>query len=187
MTKTHSHECNLSIVYQSFPWATGSSIQLSQICPLPTGMMHQICYHFWNKGNQPQLMSTLGICSFFLLRTSLAALICADGRSFFTPVCHNAVSDQKQGYCPGCGDKVQLGKCHLLGEQALWRQCTHCFQHSTATSIPLYEATCKHSWWPDHRRLPKAAFGTRGYRRTGAEVVCGTNVKEYALTHNVPG
>lgn len=143
MTKPHSHECNLYLIYQSFPWATSSSIRLSQNCALPTGTMHQICYHFWNKGSQPELMSTLGICPFFLLKTSLAALVCADGTSFFTPVCHNAISDQKQGYHPGQGhgDKVQLGKCHILVEQALWERCAHCLQCSTATSIPLYEAT----------------------------------------------
>lgn len=143
MTKPHSHECNLYLIYQSFPWATSSSIRLLQNCALPTGTMHQICYNFWNKGSQPELMSTLGICPFFLLKTSLAALVCADGTSFFTPVCHNAISDQKQGYRPGQGhgDKVQLEKCHILVEQALWERRAHCLQCSTATSIPLDEAT----------------------------------------------
>lgn len=190
MTKIHSHECNLYVIYQCFPWAAGSSIWLSQICWPPTGTMHQICYHFWNKGSQPELMSTLGIRPFSLLGTSLAALICADGRSFFTPVCHNAVPDQKQGYCPrqGHGDKVQLGKCHLLGKQALWEQCAHCLQRSTATSILLHKATCQTQLVARPQAFAKSCIWHKGLQKDrGAAVVCGTNVKEYALLHNVPG
>lgn len=92
------------------------TIKISQIL---TSSMHQIWYNFWIKGSQPEVMSTFGICPFFLLKTSLAALICADGRIFFTPVCHNVMSDQEHGFCPGQGhgDEAQLGKCHLLGGQ----------------------------------------------------------------------
>lgn len=93
------------------------TIKISQ---LPTSSMPQVCYNFWIKGRQPELMSTLGICPFSLFKTSLASLVCADVRNFFTLVCHNVMSDQKQGFSPGQGhgDKAQLGKCHLLGGQS---------------------------------------------------------------------
>lgn len=78
------------------------TIKISQ---LPTSSMHQVCYNFWIKGSQLELMSTLGVCPFSLLKTSLAALICADGRNFFTPVCHNVWS-----------------KARLLPRAGPWRQ-----------------------------------------------------------------
>lgn len=87
--------------------------------------------------NEPTLDSS----SFFLLKTSLAATICADGASFFTPVCPNAVSDQKQGSCSGqgCGDKLQLGKCYLLGKKALWERYIHRLQHCTCNLHPILQ------------------------------------------------
>lgn len=135
-------------------------------------------------------MSTLGICHFFLLKTSLAASICADGTSFFTPVCHNAITDQKQGYHPrqGCGDKVQLGRCHLLGEQALWEWCTCCLQHSSVTSIPPHEATCWAQLVARPREFAKSCVWYMRLQKDREDaVVCHTDVEEYALIHNAPG
>lgn len=66
----NSHEWNLCVTYQSFPWATGSSNWL-KISQLPTSSMHQVCYNFWIKGSQPELMSTLGACPFSLLLGSI--------------------------------------------------------------------------------------------------------------------
>lgn len=123
--------------------------------------MHQVCYNFWIKGRQPELMSTLGICPFsfsrlpwqhwFVQMVEISSLLC-----------DNVTSHQKQGFCPGQGrgDKAQLGKCHLLGEQpcekdALPASKQHCSLHS---GFPRPHA--EHSWEPDRRHLPGAAFGT---------------------------
>lgn len=134
-------------------------------------------------------MSTLGICPFSLLKTSLAALICADGRNFFAPVWHNVTSHQKQGFCPGQGhgDKAQLGKCHLLGEQpcekdALPAPKQHCSLHPAFQGHMLSAAGGQTAGICQELHL---AHGVEKDR--GAAVVCGTNVEEYVLIHNVPG
>lgn len=140
------------------------TIKISQ---LPTSSMHQVCYNFWIKGSQPELMSTLGICPFFLFNTSLAAFICADGRNFFTLVCHNVMSDQKQGFCPGQGhgDKAQLGKCHLLGGQCCEEDELPASKQHCSLQLPS-EATCWAQLGARSKAFAKSCIWHMVWRRT---------------------
>lgn len=158
------------------------TIKISQ---LPTSSMHQVCYNFWIKGSQPELMSTLGICPFSLFKTSLAALICADGRNFITLVCHNVMSDQKQGFCPGQGhgDKAQLGKCHLLGGQSCEKdELPPCLQAALQPPAPFWghmQSTAGGQTDGICQELHLAHGVEKG---RGAAAVCDTNVEQCALT-----
>lgn len=152
--------------------------------PLLTGTMHQICCKFWNEGSQPELISTLGIWSFFLLKTSLAALICADGTSFFTPVRHNAIPDQKQGYCPGQG----------CGGKASWRKANSLVR--TMSSLPPVQHCNLHPTLGGHMQSTAGGQTTESCQELhlghemkkdiGAAVVCSTNVEEFTFIHYVP-
>lgn len=126
--------------------------------------MHQVCYNFRIKGSQPELMSTLGICPFSLLKTSLPALICADGKHFFIPVCHNVTSS-----APGRATETKLSRGNatsLVGSPV--RRMDSLPPSSTADSSHFPRPHAEHSWGPDQRHLPRAAFGTwRGEGQRG--------------------
>lgn len=132
-------------------------------------------------------MSTLGICLFSLLKTSLAALICADGRIFFSPVCHSVMPDQEHGFCPGQGhgDEAQGNATSLVGSPV--RRMNSLPPSSTAASSCFPRPRAEHSWGQTKGIGQELHLAHGVEKDRGAAVVCSTNVEEYALIHHVPG
>lgn len=126
--------------------------------------MHQICYNFWNKGSQPELINTLGICPFFFLNTSLAALIYVDGTSFSLLCAMLYLIKSKATTSGRAWTQVAAGEMAPPWWAVPVRMM--CAASSAALRPPSHfrKPHAKHSWWPGV--WDTSAFGTWGYRRT---------------------